>query len=230
MLATLGIEFAGAVYTAWRYKLNVAGRLITLLLICLGTFQLAEFFICTRADLPGVTLAKLGHVAITLLPALGIHLGMALAGKKSATALGLLYFMPVAFIVYFAGTAEAITGQQCLGNYVIFTTQATMTPVYGLYYYGFLLLGTTLIWRWAKQARKKSVSQALHWLALGCISFLLPTTTINLLLPETVAGIPSIMCGFAVLFALILLFKVGPATGSRRQLVLPLLETASFKE
>jgi hypothetical protein len=41
-------------------------------------------------------------------------------------------------------------------------------------------------------------------MVLAYLSLLVPTTTVNLINPETVRGIPSIMCGFAVIFALIL--------------------------
>ena len=53
--------------------------------------------------------------------------------------------------------------------------------------------------------------------SIAYLAFLLPTTTINLLAPETLAGIPSIMCGFAVLMALILLGKITPLAGKQRK-------------
>jgi drug/metabolite transporter (DMT)-like permease len=103
-----------------------------------------------------------------------------------------------------------------LGNYVIFTAKPKALPYYGLYYYGFLIAGTFLNLKWAKQISQPASKTALRWLAIGCLSFLLPTTTVNILLPETTAGIPSIMCGFAVIFAVILLVKILPNAGVER--------------
>ncbi len=52
--------------------------------------------------------------------------------------------------------------------------------------------------------------QALLAMILGYLVFLVPTAVVNTLKPETIAGIPSIMCGFAVLFAFILYFYIIP--------------------
>ena len=41
---------------------------------------------------------------------------------------------------------------------------------------------------------------------------MLPTTIVNVVDPSTIEGIPSIMCGFAVILAIILLGFVAPLT------------------
>lgn len=51
---------------------------------------------------------------------------------------------------------------------------------------------------------------ALLYLGIGYASFMLPTTIVYLIDQTTIAGIPSIMCGFAVLLALCLVFAVLP--------------------
>ncbi|GEM_PF-4205541 len=43
------------------------------------------------------------------------------------------------------------------------------------------------------------------------LAFIVPTTAVNLINPATLAGIPSIMCGFAVLLAIILAGEVLPS-------------------
>ena len=96
MLATLLIEFLGAMYVWWRYKFNQITRLIISLLLCLGVFQLAEFFICTQESSANFFWARIGHAAITLLPPLGLQLIFCLANKKGWW-LCLLYVLPVAF-------------------------------------------------------------------------------------------------------------------------------------
>jgi len=51
---------------------------------------------------------------------------------------------------------------------------------------------------------------------LGYSIFIIPATTVNLVNPATISGIPSIMCGFAVLLALALGFAVLPVAAKRR--------------
>ena len=53
---------------------------------------------------------------------------------------------------------------------------------------------------------------ALKWLISGYVAFILPTTIVNIVNPSTIEGIPSIMCGFAVLMAIVLIGFVAPRT------------------
>jgi len=53
-------------------------------------------------------------------------------------------------------------------------------------------------------------------LVLGYLVFLIPTALANSVKPETRRGIPSIMCGFAVLYAIILALYILPKVGARR--------------
>lgn len=48
------------------------------------------------------------------------------------------------------------------------------------------------------------ITRALKVLIVGYAAFMAPTTLVNIIDPSTIAGIPSIMCGFAVILALIL--------------------------
>lgn len=56
----------------------------------------------------------------------------------------------------------------------------------------------------------QKVREALALQAFGLLSFVLPTGIVNALHPETIHGIPSIMCGFAVIYALVLVFGITP--------------------
>jgi hypothetical protein len=44
----------------------------------------------------------------------------------------------------------------------------------------------------------------------GWLSFLLPTGIVNALNPQSISGIPSVMCGFAVIYAIVLVFGILP--------------------
>ena len=82
MVATFILEVAFAIYTIARYKLTPVSRLAVAILIGLAVFQLAEFNVCEGAfGVDSLTWARIGHVAITLLPPLGIQLATKLAGE-----------------------------------------------------------------------------------------------------------------------------------------------------
>lgn len=217
MLATFFIELFGAIYTIIRYKMDRVGKLVVAILLLLGIFQLAEYMICEVIDLPGFTWARIGYVAITLLPPLGISLAMALAGKKSLKWQVAVYAACGAFITYFLLANNSITGQVCAGNYVMFTAHPASMRLYGLYYFGLLAIGVHFSLTWRNQSKNRRTKKALLALAIGYMAFIIPTITANLINPATMAAIPSIMCGFAVLLAMTLLFWVLPNGGTLRK-------------
>ncbi len=208
MLATFLIEFGLAIYTLWRYKMTTISRLAVVMLASLGTFQLAEYMVCGGLGLTNIQWARVGYVAITLLPALGIHMLVKLADKKNNLLVGGAYASCLAFVIFYVIGSSAITGQQCFANYAVFYTQHASSLWYTGYYYGWLIIGVYLAWQWGiEQPENKNV---LHSMMLGYLVFLVPTTFFNIIDPSTLKGIPSIMCGFAVLLAFVLSAKVLP--------------------
>lgn len=214
MIATFIIEIALAAYVLWRYKLNEVTRLVMLILVFLAIFQLAEFMICGGMGMDGIAWARVGYVSITLLPPLGIQLAYTIAKKKPDSIVWISWASAVAFIFFFSFATQSITGHVCQGNYVIFDVAPGSLWAYGFYYYGLLLTGIWLCMKWVGEVSKKQ-AKALRALAVGYGTFIIPTTTVNIIDPETLNGIPSIMCGFAVLLAFVMVFWMLPAIGKR---------------
>ena len=210
MLATFAIEIGFAFYIVWRYKMTDITRLVVAILACLATFQTAEYMVCGGVGIQAGTWSKLGYAAITLLPPLGIHLVQKIAGKTNTYLTAAGYATAAAFIGYFVLATGAISGQTCYANYAVFDTHQASSLIYGLYYYGWLFVGVGLAWHYSLQSKR--YRGALRALALGYLAFILPTTTINLIDPSTLAAIPSIMCGFAVVLAFLLVGRVAPGT------------------
>lgn len=209
MLFTFLFEFAAVFYILWRYKMSTLVRLVTAMLLSLGTFQLAEYMICGGLGINGIEWARLGYISITLLPIIGLHIIATLAGKKVPWLIYPAYASMVAFGLYYALVPGAVNAQECRPNYAVFNLTETNALIYSAYYYGWLLVGTGLSLYWA---RTSPAAKALHWLCAGYLVFMIPTITINLINPATIAGIPSIMCGFAVILAFVLVAFVMPAS------------------
>lgn len=209
MLATFAIEISFALYVLWRYRMTTITRLIVALLMFLAIFQGTEFLLCGGFGVDGGTWSRVGYAAITILPPLGIHLAHQLAKKKTGFLVGSAYASAAAFLVYFVFATGAISGHTCYANYAVFDTDSGASMLYGLYYYGWLLISAYLTWKWAPKLNKHR-RKALYALLAGYLVLLIPTTTVNLLDQSTIAGIPSIMCGFAVILAFILVGKVAP--------------------
>jgi hypothetical protein len=221
MIATFAIEIALAVYTVWRYRLDVFGRLIVALLVFLATFQLAEYFVCGGMGVSAMNWSRVGYAAITTLPPLGLHLLHVIAKKPQRKLVYTAYASAAMCIAYFLSYDAAFAGYQCTGNYVIFQLGRWPAVAYGAYYYGWLVAALALARRWADQIKStvKDLAprrQAVLAMAVGYLVFLVPTALANSVAPGTRRGIPSIMCGFAVLFALILAFYIAPRIGRLR--------------
>lgn len=215
MLATFLFEFGAAFYAIWRYKMTTITRLVFVTLIALGTFQLAEYMICGGLSWSGLHWARLGYGAITLLPALGIHMIVSLAGKKLPILVNVAYATCGIFLMFFIFGNGTISADTCYPNYAVFNTHAYGAWPFAIYYYGWLLIGAILASRWSKELPKKK--RALLGMAGGYMAFILPTSFFNIIDPSTVSGTPSIMCGFAVLFAITLILIVLPSSTEKRR-------------
>jgi hypothetical protein len=212
MIATFAIELFLAVYVTMRYRMTSVTRLASLILFFLAVFQLAEYNVCEGSfGIDSLGWSRLGYVAITALPPLGIHLATKLLGRKEPVMVGMAYATGVLFALFFTFSGYGLTSSVCIGNYVIFSTAPLAVPLYALYYYGWLFVGTIYSWLGSQRPGVSSnIKAASRALSIGYLVFIIPTTFVNIVNPQTLAGIPSIMCGFAVLLALMLAGEVLP--------------------
>jgi hypothetical protein len=221
MIATFLIEIGLAAYAIWRYKWSTVTRLSVLLLVALSLFQLAEYMVCQGIGGDSLIWSRIGYVAITLLPAAGLHLILAVAKDKRRWLVWPGYIAAAAFTIFFALVGRSIEGHICMGNYVIFQLTPGSGGWFAVYY--FILLGASLMLglyhmsRKRQAGRSKRSRQALAGLMFGYAIFIIPTTAVHLLNPETLSGLPSIMCGFGVLLALALGLIVMPNATERKK-------------
>jgi hypothetical protein len=210
MIATFAIEVSLAVLLFVRYRVTRFGKVAGIVMILLATFQLAEYRICTTSGVDPLLWARIGFVAITLLPLAGLYLVSLISHKPHFLKLG--YASAIGFVIYFIFVPKSITGAICGGNYVLFNTSNDLYRLYGFYYLGLLLLG---VWesteKIASLRRRTSSKRILQWLIVGYLSFMGPMGTLYVLFPSTRNAAASIMCGFALVLAFILAFKIVPA-------------------
>ncbi len=215
MIATMIVETVLAVYTVWRYRWDKITRMVAVTLVTLAGFQLAEYMVCTGHGFRGEQWSRIGFVLITLLPPLGIHILHELAGKPGRRVVAGAYATAAAFIALFLIDSSAFIGHQCTGNYVIFQLDRQAGNGYSVYYFGWLLAGIGLGMRWADELRAEGGKahdklRSVQAMSIGYLVFLVPTALANVISPSVRRGIPSVLCGFAVLFALILSLYILP--------------------
>lgn len=206
MIATFAIELSLFAYTLVRYKLSSKTRVIGVLLFLLATFQLSEYFVCRSSTSAGAW-ARVGYMAITLLPALAIHLISIISGRKIKWLVVASYVSSIFFALLFGLSQTTFSGHFCAGNYAIFQLTEQVGGAYFIYYYSWLFIGMALCLYLGNSATNDK-RKALMLQLLGYLTFLLPTMIANTMKPETIAGIPSVMCGFAIIYAFILVFGI----------------------
>lgn len=221
MVATMIIETGLAIYAVWRYKLNSAARLSVVMLLALATFQLSEYFVCTGAGSVAVPWSRIGFVAITLLPPLGLHFTHVLAAQPKRRLVYTSYITMLGFIAFFLLAPGIFTGHKCNGNYVIFQFSANVTGAYSVYYFGWLAAGIGLGCYWANQLKARGKKgyrrlQSVRGIVAGYLVFLVPSGLSMTIRPDSRRAVPSVLCGFAVFLALIVALYILPRAAERR--------------
>lgn len=210
MIVTILIELGLASWVLARYTLSSQRRVVVALLVALAGFQIAEYGVCSGAEAT-LLWSRLGYILITLLPALGLHLIGLLSHRPARFVTRAVYVVAGGLALTLAVVPSTLNQAICTGNYTIFHLSEPFNAIWSLYY-GLTLL-TGLAWALVSSSlasghRKK----ALLWLSVGYASFMIPSIIIYYWQPTVRAGIPSIMCGFAVILALILGLKITPLT------------------
>lgn len=212
MLATFAIELVFLIYVVARYKMNNIARIISAMLVCLAFFQFAEYSVCAVGGSNASLWSRLGFIAITLLPPLGIHLIYEISGKKWSRLVGSAYATGLAWVIIFGFSEMIFRNHVCNGNYVIFDIKPLFGGAYFIYYYFWLIIGAILSYKFAKNLSPKP-KESLTLLIFGYLILLVPTTITNMLSPGSIDAKPSIMCGFAIILAFIITFGILPRSG-----------------
>ncbi|MDP2656106.1 MAG: hypothetical protein Q8P11_00910 [bacterium] len=213
-LATFVIETAFAVYILARYRRDRFVYGVGAVLLCLGIFQLSEYMMCTGGDI--WWWLRVGHVAITMLPPLGLHLVRMETNSRGRMSVWIAYALATAFSIAFFILPDALNAVTCAGKFVAFHSDGIVNRTYGLYYLGILFWGIVELFIGLKHKTGDSI--LMQWMIAGYASFLVPTAVVYVLVTQAHIGIASIMCGFAILLAMVLVFKIIPR---HRELNLP---------
>lgn len=220
MIATFFIEMALVMYTLFLRKLNKSTKIGVVLIMCLAIFQLAEYGVCEAYGTASL-MSKLGFIAITMLPPLGLHLVTTIAKRRYKFIILGAYLLGFSWIMMFV-FGNIMSGSVCEGNYVIFNIAEPYEGIYYLYYNTLLLLAMGLGLSFAQKKRKptKNIRLALHSLVIGYLAFIVPSIVFTLVndYKGNDSPLPSVMCGFAITLALILATRTIPLTSERKKL------------
>ncbi len=208
-LTTAIIEWILAIIIPWKYPKNRVRYFSSFLMFFMGLYQFTEFMLCKtgQTDL----WIRIGFMAYSLLPAIGLH--TTLHYFKIKYNIFWIYIIPTVYIIGAATTTKFVTEGKCHDIFVtarnIFSNISTPFTsvrfgIYTAYYFSFILAACIVSIR-AYMREKNSKKQKIL-LAFPMATFLMsfPTFILIVLFPALNLQFPSVLCHFALLFALMI--------------------------
>ncbi len=206
-LTTAIIEFLVATFILIKYKKYIIPVFCAILIYVLGFYQFTEFMLC--ASNSAFLWAKLGFIAYTFLPAIGIHFALRLAKNKKYNYL--VYIPPLFFSLWATFKTNFILGASCSKIFVTvnkaFISQGhdLLSKIYLLYYFMFLLTIIIILFILVKKEKDKTIKQLTKLLGITMvITIAIPLILISIS-PSLKIHFPSIYCQFALIFTVIAL-------------------------
>lgn len=204
-LATAVFELGAA---AW--ALNSPGRPAVLrttaaILIFLAGYQLLEVLVCGQ---PGESLwPRLAYADVIWLPALGCSLVVRLARPRSphwrtASQVGLV--VAGGFALWVFVDPLFVTGSVCQAVIAAYTNPSSAYELYGAAYHiglgGMMFGGVAAMTHVADPVDRAHLGDVV----MGTVGFVVPSLLTQVLVPEAVDAMPSVMCHYALVLGVLL--------------------------
>lgn len=206
-LTTAIIEWTLAIILPFKYSKTRTRYFTSVFLFFLGFYQFTEFMFCktNQADL----WMRLGFIAYTLLPAIGLH--TTLYYFKIKWNLFWIYIIPILYIIGAVAATNFVLESKCHDIFVtarnIFSSvdsplASIRFGIYTAYYFSFILAACIIAIRaYLKETNYKKQKVLLAFpTAVFLMSF--PTFILVIIFPTLNIQFPSILCHFALLLAL----------------------------
>ncbi len=187
-------------------RFREAYNIAALLLFFLGFYQFTQFMFCTSGDYQ--LWGTAGFLTYTFLPAMGVHFAYSLAGKWKGSLYG-LYFLPAAFSLIAGLTPGFVSVAGCSRYFITarHSWDGLVVWLYVLYYFGFILY--TAYFYIAESEKMRKDRKILRAGFLGIMAFTIPTFVLITVFPALNIMFPSVLCEFALLFAIFIFYMIG---------------------
>jgi len=177
-----------------------------IILFLLAGYQLTEVAICADVADAGF-LPRLAFIVVTWLPALGILLVAQIHRPPSR----FLYACAISMLTISAGIVTWITLDQSFAAAsvcnAVFARYAHTYPrfqLYGAYYWAGLLGMIALSAYGIRTSKDRHRRRLLAHVYVGTLGFVLPSIAVSYFVPATRSALPSILCHFALILAVLL--------------------------
>ena len=181
-------------------------RTTATILVFLASYQLIEVGVCANSAAAGF-LPRLAFIAVTWLPPLGLLLIAKLQRPRSRMAYGNAYSMLAAaagIVIWIVLDRGFVSSSVCSTLFAHYTNPMPRFALYsGFYWLG--LLGMIVHSGYGvKTCRDPHRRHLLSQVFVGTLAFVLPSLIVSSYVRPAEGALPSVMCHFALIFALFL--------------------------
>lgn len=188
------------------------------ILFLLAGYQLTEVAICSDVAAAGF-LPRLAFIIVTWLPALGLLLIAQIRRPRSRAlygcAIGMLA-LSVGVVVWIALDPSFASASVCNAVYARYAHAQPRFQLYAIYYWVGLLGMILLSGHGMLASVEPRGRRLLAHVLTGTLGFILPSIAVSHFVPETRYALPSVLCHFALILAMMLarmlwVLRVAPA-------------------
>ncbi len=205
-VATAAFEIAVAVWALRGPGERRIVRTVSAILLLLAAYQIAEVAICANVTAAGFT-PRLAFVIVTWLPALGLLLIAQLLRPRSRTFTVSAYAMLAAaagIVVWIVVDRSFASASVCNAVYARYTHAIPRFLVYSSFYCLGLVGMIVFSGYGAMTCRDPRRQRQLAQVFLGTVTFVALAVLTSRFVPPARGALPSIMCHYALLFAVAL--------------------------
>ena len=203
-LSTFVIEFLLAGFFLLKNPKDNLNRIIALISLLLGCYQLNEFLIC----ITGVSLfTKLAMITTAILPGLAISYALIISRKKIKFYWHALIYTPaIFFIIMFAFSNFFKQSAICATVFIEYPVIGLLGKFFGLYYLLYFIVVIIFFYLISAKTKLEHEKILSNLGIVGIFIFTVPTFIFLLFLPALQIKFPSVLCEFALLLAIEFIF------------------------
>lgn len=196
------IEFVMLIIMSNKNRKHPFFKTLFSVIILLQIYQLTEFLLCIGVNV-NIT-SRIAFASISFLPPTGYLLATRIVGWNHKD-YWIWFIIGIGFSLFYLISPESVELVDCNPLYAIYLIPQGY--FYGIYYFGCIFCSIGLLTYFIHKNLQYNVKKYSIWTIIGYISFLLPMgITVFFVKEEGGSTIPSIMCKYAIILAILLFF------------------------
>lgn len=205
-IGTAVFEFTVAVWALRGPGRKPIIRTTSAILLLLAAYQIVEVLVCSRAPMVGF-MPQMAFIVVTWLPPLGLLLIAQLSPSQSQLNYAISYFMlavALSLVIWIALDERFVTDSVCNVVYAKYSNPTPRLQVYSWFYWLGLLGMVVLPALGVRNSNDPDQQRLLRFVLIGSLGFIVPGVIVTHFVAPAQGALPSIMCHFALVFAIFL--------------------------